>query len=189
MNTLDMGLAAAARASQVATTTAPQRYAKVAALAESASLRLAWQARRDVLVVALQRLVQDLYEKTGGGVWVNVATDGMVIMVTPMSKHTCSRWGMRRSDADLLRALLCAEERMHAKAAAPMPLLTFDDSRRRWFLNLSTYPLYADGALYVERLAGRWTWETLVKATEWLEKHSPTGQKRGPAGGRLRAKG
>lgn len=189
MNTLDMGVLSAARASQVATMPAPQRYAKVAALAESASLRLAWQARRDVLVVALERLVQDLYEKTSGGAWVNIAGDGMVIMVTPMSKHTCGRWGMRRSDADMLRALLCAEERMHAKGQSPMPLLTFDDFRRRWFLNVATYPLYVDGRVYVERLAGRWSWETLVKATEWLEKHSPTGQKREPAAGRQWAKG
>ena len=190
MNSIDMGLTAAARASQVATTPGPTRYAAVAALAESASLRLAWQARRDVFVLAVRRLIRDCYETTSGGHWVNVATDGQIGIATPMSKHTCGRWGMRRSDADLLRALLCAQERLHAKGTVPMPLFTFDPYRRRWFVNLPTYPAEAAALAYLDRhLAAVWTWETLRTADAWLEKHSPTGQKREPGSGRQRAKG
>lgn len=190
MNTIDMGLTAAARASQVATSGTPQRYTKALQLAESVSKRLAWLARRDVLLTVMQRLAQDAYELTPGGQWLNLAPDGRLNVPAPWSKHNHGRWRMRKQDAELLRLLMVGAQNAHAKGQAPVPWIYFAPERARWFVNLGDYPTMAHALAYVDRhLAAVWSWETLVSASEALQRRSPVGRKRVRGEGAQRAPG
>ena len=183
MTTFEMGLANAKRATAVTVEApTPQRYTKALQLAESVSNRLVWIAEREVLLAVMVRFAHDAYEVTPTGRWLNVATDGRITIVAPWAKHSHAKWGMRRSDAELLRLLLVRAQNANTKGG-PAPLVFYAPDRRRWYLNVPDYPTLAEALAYVHRtLASVWTWETLVEADAALERRSPMGEKR--AGGK-----
>lgn len=183
MNTYDAALASARRATTVTVEAAtPARYTKALQMAQTVSKRLMWEAKRDVLLAVMRRFLHDAYEVTPAGRWLNVATDGRIDVPAPWAKHTHNRWGMRRSDAELLRLLLVRAQNAHIKGA-PVPLVFYAPDSRRWYLNVPGYSTLGEALGYVERtLAIVWTWEALVEADSLLERRSPMGEKR--AGGK-----
>jgi hypothetical protein len=177
------GLAAATRATAVEATHTPERYQRVRELAESQTRRLIADAKRELLLTALRRMIRDVYERDTRGRWVNILDDGRIIIPAPWAATGRRKWRMRLDDADTLRLLLTHAARLAAKQQAPDPVFVYLGDVRRWFLVLATYPTAAHALAWVDGWAAQtWTRETMVLAAEKLETSSPMGLRRRGSG-------
>lgn len=177
------GLAAATRATTLETTHTPERYAKIRELAESQSRRFILDAQRELLLVALRRMVRDCYETDNRGRLVNVAHDGVLRIAAPWAAAGRRKWGMRERDADTLRMLLYHAGRLAAKGGAPDPVFVYAPDIRRWLVTLGSYPTAAHALAWVDGWAAQtWTRDSMEKAAEKLETSSPMGLRRRGSG-------
>lgn len=97
---------------------------------------------------ALQRVIELAYEPDTDGRLANVdAMDGRLLFPLPWGSGGYKRHGLRRREADVLRAILF--ERMTPKDGGYIPLFLFDDVRRVWCVNLADYPTAGHAAGYV----------------------------------------
>lgn len=124
----------------------PARFTPLRAAAESLSRANIHRAHCEVLNEALARCAAMLYEQAAGR-WVNIDKSGQILIPLPWGRAGQRVWGLRRSEADALRALLFAWQRRHdaRKEAA----LFFYGEDRRWWLNLADYPDEASGLAWV----------------------------------------
>jgi hypothetical protein len=183
MMTFHDGTKAATGATRVETTTTPERYAKIRELAETASRRLILDAKRELLLTALRRMVRDCYELDSRGRWLNIRDDGQLLIPAPWAAGGRRKWHMTEPDAEVLRMLLHHAGRRAAKQAAPDPAFIYAPDLRRWFVVLASYPTAAHALAWVDGWAAQtWTREALETAAEKLETTSPMGQKRARSG-------
>lgn len=171
-------LDSAAAGTAVATVGTPERYAKVREWAENASRRLVLQALADMAYAAIERAIAAAYEEMPGAGRINVHLDGRVRITLPWSKHT-DEWPLNRDQRELVRALLFDAARQHLKGAAPGPTFFFDESSRRWRVDLVLYPSMTATLPWLDWARRNWTPATIARAQEWLLSHSPDGRKRG----------
>ncbi len=116
------------------------RLAKAKATAE-----LANEALHAVTVLA--------YETLSDGTPVNVdPVTGDLLIVAPWSSKRYHEYGLRRSEADVLRAYLLHLQAMAAKGQTPLPpLFTFDEVGRRWAVNRADYPTFEAAEQWLAR--------------------------------------
>lgn len=167
----------AQRASMGTVRPTPAAFAPVRAAAETMSLRVRWAAKRDLMLGALERLVVDAYERTSHGALLNMDVTGALLIPAPWSRQNCHRWGLRRGEADALRALLILEQRKGPDKGRA-PLILWDEESRRWFLDLDLYPTVETAREYLRVLGGLLTWEKVREAHAHVESHKPTGGRR-----------
>ena len=118
-------------------TAQPERYMGLRAAAESLSLRNVDGATCELLNEALGRLVVLAYEQDAGGTFCNVdAATGKLLIPLPWGSNGGQRWGLRPSEANVLRYILFAWQ------SEAQPLFEYDRMRRAWFVNLTAYANY-----------------------------------------------
>jgi len=108
---------------------------------------------------ALQACVRLLYEKDDDGWPSNVdAVTARILVAVPWGKAGHRRWGLRRGEAEALRAILFARQ------AQGNGLFLYDRSRRSWYLNVADYPTL--------RLAGGYVAQHPIGVTEYRQVRS-----------------
>ncbi len=109
---------------------APQRHTGLRAVAESLSLANVDQAICELMNEALCRVVALAYETDAGGLCNLDAATGKILFALPWGRNGASQWGLRQSEANILRQVLFDWQ------AAGSTLLHYDRTRRSWFVNL-----------------------------------------------------
>lgn len=168
----------AAAGSAITATGTPDRYQRVREWAEGQSRKLVLQSLADMACAAVERAIGAAYEELPGAGRINVHQDGRVRITLPWSKHT-DEWPLNRDQRELVRALLFAGARQHLKGTAPGPVFFFDESSRRWRVDLTLYPSTASTLTWLDWCRRNWTPATIETALQYLEGHSPAGRKRG----------
>lgn len=137
----------------------PQRYSTLRRAAENLSRRNADQAVVELLNETLAACVRLLYEKDDDGWPSNVdAVTARILVAVPWGKAGHRRWGLRRGEAEALRAILFARQ------AQGNGLFLYDRSRRSWYLNVADYPTL--------RLAGGYVAQQPIGVTEYRQVRS-----------------
>ncbi len=137
----------------------PCRFAPLRQAAESLSRANIHRAHAEVINEGLMRCCTMLYEDDAAGNPVNVdRATGAVLIPAPWTRHGGGRWGLRRSESDVLRKLLTIYQGQHdrGKGAA---LFLYDDDSRRWCVNLVDYPN--------EAAAMQWVRAHQVTVSQW----------------------
>jgi hypothetical protein len=126
----------------------PARFTPLRQAAESLSRANLYRAHCEVLTEALSRCTAMLYERDAAGRWVNVDRTGQALIALPWGRAGQRLWGLRRSEANTLRALLFAYQQRHEKRKGAA-LYLYGESERRWWLNVADYPDEASGLAWV----------------------------------------
>ncbi len=116
----------------------PAGFAPLRQAAEVLSRATIHRAHAEVINEALMRFTVMAYEQDYSGRWVNIDTTGSLLLPAPWARHGGARWGLRRSESDVLRAVLLAYQSMHDKGKAPA-LYLYLPEERRWFVNLADF--------------------------------------------------
>jgi hypothetical protein len=114
-------------------TAAPERYTALRQAAENLSRRNVDVATCEVLNEALGRLIMLLYETDAGGLANIDSLTGRVLIPMPNGKNGHAKWGLRSSEANVLRDILFAWQQ------EPQPLLLYDWTRHSWFVNIAEF--------------------------------------------------
>ena len=121
-----------------------QRFADVAQALSRAGVAA---AHAEVLNAALQRCVELCYQTDTDGRRCNIDIDGRLERPAPWGKAGYKKWGLRRREADILRAILMA--RQTPQQGRPVPLFVYDSASRAWYVNLEDYRSHAEAMGYV----------------------------------------
>ena len=121
------------------------------------------KAAAEVANEALHAVIALAYETLRDGTPVNVdAVTGDFLIVTPWSSKRYHEYGLRRSEADVLRAYLLRLQALARKGETALPpLFTFDVVSRRWSLNRADYPTF--------EAAERWLAKYQLSPEAWLK--------------------
>lgn len=111
----------------------PARHTLLRATAESLSLHNVDLAVTEVLNEALTRMVHLAYDGDAGGFCNVDGTTGRVLIPLPWGRNGKAKWGLRTSEADILREILFTWER------EGVSLFHYDRARRSWFVMLRDY--------------------------------------------------
>ncbi len=126
---------------------------RVADVSESLSRRGAAQAKAELANEAVGRLIDLCYERDTDGQPCNIdAGNGRLLIPVPWGRRGRSYYGLRPSEADLLRCYL-----QHLQTQRPARLFFYD--KRSWWLNCWDYPEKANALWYwrlVQLDAGTW---------------------------------
>jgi hypothetical protein len=123
---------------------APQRYMAVRKAAETLSRRNADQAVIELMMEALQRLVDLCFEEDIGGLCNIDVVTGKVLLPLPWGRNGHQRWGLRPHESNILREI------MQGRQYQP-GLFTYDKLRRCWRINLHDFPTYDLAMNYLTR--------------------------------------
>jgi hypothetical protein len=126
----------------------PARFTPLRQAAESLSRANIHRAHCEILNEAITRCTVMLYERDNTGRWVNIDRSGQALIALPWGRAGQREWGLRRSEADALRALLFAWQQRHDKRRESA-LYLYGASERRWWLNLADYADEASGLGWV----------------------------------------
>jgi len=127
----------------------PARIAPLRQAAESLSRANMYRAHCEVLAEALARCTMMLYERDSVGRWVNMDRTGQALIALPWGRAGQRLWGLRRSEANTLRAILFGWQHWHDARREPA-LYLYGENERRWWLNLADYPDQAAGMRWVQ---------------------------------------
>lgn len=112
---------------------APERFTALRSAAASLSRRNVDLATVELMNEALSRLVMLLYETDSGGM-VNVdSLTGKLLIPAPFGKNGHKQWGLKPSEANLLRHILFGWQEQ------PPALLYYEWTRHSWFLDLAQF--------------------------------------------------
>ena len=162
--------------SQATLDTAPQRHTlpRLADVAESLSRAGLAAAHAELCTAALQRVVELAFIVDTDGRPANVDLDGRLLVPLPWGKSGYLKWGLRRREADVLRAILQA--RQVPQQGRPVPLFTYGEDTRAWYLNVADYPTEAHAMAYVRQFG--------IVSREyklWLERAQEAGRRQAQA--------
>lgn len=143
-----------------------QRFADVA---QSLSRRGLAAAHAETCNAALQRVVELAYAMDTDARLCNVDTDGRLLVPAPWGKAGYKRWGLRRREADTLRAILMA--RQTPQQGRPVPLFVYDTDSRAWYVNMQDYAEREQAWEYVRRYG-----VTSREYKTWLERVQTVGR-------------
>jgi hypothetical protein len=124
--------------------TVPQRHTGLRAAAEGLSRRNADAAVIELMSEALSRLVALAYETDGGGLCNVDAPTGKVLIALPWGRAGHQRWGLRPSEATVLREIML--QRQYAPG-----LFVYHALGRAWHVNRHDYPSTRVALAYLER--------------------------------------
>lgn len=112
---------------------APARHTALRTAAENLSRRNVDQAVIELMMEALQRLVDLAYEQDSGGFCNIDGPTGKVLIPLPWGRNGHQRWGLRPQEANVLREIV--QGRQYAPG-----IFVYDRMRRAWFVNLHDFP-------------------------------------------------
>jgi hypothetical protein len=115
-------------------TAQPERYTALRTLADNISRKNIDMALCEYFNEVLSRLVLLAYEQDAGG-FANIdSVTGKFLVPMPMGRNGHARWGLKPSEANVLRQIL-----FDWMLETPS-LIHYDKSRRSWFVCLSAFP-------------------------------------------------
>jgi hypothetical protein len=123
-----------------------QRFADVAQSLSRAGVAL---AHAETCTAALQRVVELAYQVDTDSRRCNVDIDGRLLFALPWGKSGYKRWGLRRREADTLRAILLA--RQTPQQGRAVPLFVYDTGTRAWYVNTQDYVCHAEAQAYLSK--------------------------------------
>ena len=129
------GIIAALERKAEISTAQPERFTSLRQAAERLSLHNVDAAIVEVLNEALGRLLLLAYTTDTGGLCNVDAMTGRLLVPAPMGRNGQAKWGIRPSEANVLRQILFDwhdEERSC--------LFCYDRSRRAWYVDLANFP-------------------------------------------------
>lgn len=135
----------------------PAPYAVMRAATESLSRAVLFRAHCEVLNEAIMRYVELCYELDSAERWVNIDRTGMVLRPAPWGRLGQRAWGLRRTEANVLRAMMQSHVARHDKGREPALFLYGEN--RRWYVNLVDFPS--------ERAAMDWARSHQVTVANW----------------------
>lgn len=129
----------------------PQRHTlpRFADVAQSLSKAGVASAKAELCTAALQRVVELAFQVDTDGRYANVDLDGRLLFALPFGKSGHKLWGLRRREADTLRAILQA--RQTPQPGRAVPLFTYGEDTRSWYLNVADYGTEAQAIAYVRQ--------------------------------------
>lgn len=151
------------KAAVIAATVNPRKAVREAA--ESLSLSNVAAARVELATEALHAATRLLYERDARGRFVNQDIGGRIVVPMPWGRVGASKWGLTRTEGEILRRLLVAYETHHRggrRLLAP-PLYIYDADGRQWLVNVGDYP--------DEASALRWADVNPLTVTAWMDQH------------------
>lgn len=90
-------------------------------------------------VISLIGLCYEIDPLTNNAANVDHRT-GRLLIVVPWSARRYRLWGLRKSEADALRAYMLRLNELASRGKEEPPLFTFDPISRHWALNFFDYP-------------------------------------------------
>ena len=123
-----------------------QRFADVAQSLSRVGVAL---AHAEACNACLQRVCELAYQVDTDSRRCNVDTDGRLLFALPWGKAGYKRWGLRRREADTLRAILMA--RQTPQQGRALPLFVYDAASRAWYCNVVDYASHAEAMGYVRQ--------------------------------------
>jgi hypothetical protein len=127
----------------------PERYSAIRQAAESLSRRNADAAVVELFSEAMQRLTLLAYEQDEDGYCNIDPVTHRLLIPAPWGRAGHRRWGLTRTEAEVLRAMLFA--RQAQTDGRPPGLWLYDRGRRSWRLNVWDFDTLADGQRYWQR--------------------------------------
>lgn len=129
----------------------PQRHTlpRFADVAQSLTRTGVAAAHAELCTAALQRVVELAFQVDTDGRYANVDIDGRLLFALPFGKSGHQKWGLRRREADTLRAILQA--RQTPQPGRALPLFTYGADTRSWYLNVVDYGTEAQAMAYVRQ--------------------------------------
>ena len=112
----------------------PNRWASVAQQLTLSGYAL---TRAELLSEALHAAAALCFELDTDGSLANLDRDGRCLRPMPWGKKGGQMWGLRRTETDVLRAIL--RDWAQPKRGEPLPLWVWDGEVRSWFVNLGDY--------------------------------------------------
>lgn len=144
-----------------------QRFADVAQSLSRVGVAL---AHAETCNAALQRVCELAYAVDTDSRRCNMDTDGRLLFALPWGKSGYTRWGLRRREADTLRAILMA--RQTPQQGRAVPLFAYDAASRAWYVNLPDYACLEEAQAYVRRCG-----VTSREFKTWLERVQTAGKR------------
>lgn len=162
--------------SHTALDTAPQRHTlpRLADVAESLSRAGLAAAHAELCNAALQQLARLAYQTDTDGKPANVDLDGRLLVPAPFGKAGYKKWGLRRREADVLRQILMA--RQTPQQGRAVPLFTYGEDTRSWYVNVQDYPTEAHAMAYIRQFG-----ITSREFKLWLERAQEAGRRQAQA--------
>jgi hypothetical protein len=111
----------------------PERFTSLRQAAAALSRRNVDAAVCELLNEALSRLVLLLYETDAGGLANIDSLTGRVLIPLPWGKNGHARWGIRPSEANVLRDILFGWQEQ------PPALIFYEWTRHSWFVDLDAF--------------------------------------------------
>jgi hypothetical protein len=130
-------------------TAAPERYSNIQRAAAALSRRNADAAIVELFSEAMQRLTLLAYERDEDGYCNIDPVTWRLLIPAPWGRAGHRRWGMTRTESDVLREMVQA--RQLQTDDRPPGLWLYDRARRSWRLNLFDYDEGVDGQRYWQR--------------------------------------
>lgn len=127
----------------------PERYTTIQRAAATLSRRNADAAIVELFSEAMQRLTLLAYERDGDGYCNIDPVTWRVLIPAPWGRAGHRRWGMTRTESDVLREMV--QCRQLQTGDRPPGLWLYDRARRSWRLNLFDYDEGVDGQRYWQR--------------------------------------
>ena len=129
----------ASQAADVAGVRIEAYEARLAAKADALTRAAYYRATSDLLTQALHVAIDACFERVDG-VLVGMEPSGRVNAAMPWSKRSHGRYGLRRSQADVLRVIVTAWALEHAAGRYNVaPVFVRDNVEHRWYVNLEAY--------------------------------------------------
>lgn len=154
----------------------PQRHTlpRLADVAQSLTRAGVAAAHAELCNAALQQLAQLAYQTDTDGRPANVDLDGRLLVPAPWGKSGYQKWGLRRREADVLRAVLMA--RQTPQQGRAVPLFTYGEDTRAWYVNVQDYPTEAHAMAYIRQFG-----ITSREYKTWLERAQEAGRRQAQA--------
>lgn len=111
----------------------PARFSALRAAADAISRHNVDTAIVEVLNEAISRLVLLVYVTDAGGLCNVDSATGKFLIPTPMGRNGQKKWGVKPSEANVLRQILFDWQ------LEPPTLFFYDRSRRSWYCNLRAF--------------------------------------------------
>lgn len=116
---------------------APHTPGRLAAFGQQLTLKGYALTRAELLSEALHAAAALCFEQDTDGSYANVDVDGRCLVPMPWGKKGYQFWGLRRTERDVLNAVL--RDWATPAPGDPLPLWVWDGDARSWYVNLGDY--------------------------------------------------
>ena len=165
----------ARQASEVARVDVAPFETRLQAKADDLARSGLYVATAELLQTALHRLIEAAYERVGDQP-VGMDPDGRLIVTAPWSKRNHTVYGLRRSQADLLRTIITNWQAAHAAGQFKVaPIFIRDDITHKWYVNLAYTDVRA-----AHQAVGGWLSPQYVRRVELALQQTRTAGKAQP---------